>query len=48
MNIQKWIETLSKGMVVDENAAKMICLSAIEILAAESRVLKIKPPVSVW
>jgi len=45
--MQKWIETLSKGMVVDENGAKMICLLAIEILTAESQVLKIKPLVTV-
>ena len=47
MNIDKCIEILSKGIVVNENTAKMICLKAIEILAAESQVLRIQPPVTV-
>ena len=46
MNIDKCIETLSKGMVVDEHNAKMLCLSAIEVLAAEPQVLRIKLPVT--
>ena len=47
MNINKCIEILSKGMIVDEQAAKMLCLSAIEVLAVEPQVLRIKPPVTV-
>ena len=47
MDIDSSIETLRKGLIVCANAAKTICLSAIEILAEEPQVLRIMPPVIV-
>lgn len=47
MDIDKSIETLRKGIIVNENAAKTICLSVIDILAEEPQVLRITPPVTV-
>jgi len=36
-----------RGLIVNENAAKAICHSAIEVLAEEPQVLKITPQVAV-
>lgn len=47
MDIDKCIERLQRGLIVNENAAKAICHSAIEVLAEEPQVLKITPPVTV-
>ena len=47
MDIDTYIETLRKGIIVNKNAAKTICLSAIKILAEEPQVLRIMPPVTV-
>jgi len=47
MNIDKCIEILNKGTLVDEIAAKIICLTAIEVVASEPQVLRIQPPVTV-
>ena len=48
MDIDKCIERLQRGLIVNENAVKAICSSAIEILAEEPQVLKITPPVTVY
>lgn len=47
MDIDKSIEMLRKGLIINEKAAKTIYLSAIEILAEEPQVLRITPPVTV-
>ena len=47
MDIDTSIERLRKGLIVNANAVKTICLTAIEILAEESQVLRITPPVTV-
>ena len=47
MDIDTSIERLRKGLIVNANAAKTICLTAIEILAEEPQVLRITPPVTV-
>ena len=38
---------VTKGLIVNENTVKTICLSGIEILAEEPQVLRITPPVTV-
>ena len=47
MDIDKCIESLAKGLLIDEKSATMVCRSAIDILAEEPQVLKITPPVTV-
>jgi len=47
MDIDKCIERLQRGLIVNENAVKVICHSAIEVLAEEPQVLKIMPPFTV-
>jgi len=47
MDIDKCIETLKKGLIINEKAAKEICVAAIEIMAKESQIISIEPPVSV-
>jgi len=47
MDIDKCIERLQRELIVNENAAKAICHSAIKVLAEEPQVLKIISPVTV-
>ena len=47
MEMEKHIEVLRKGLTVSEGAVKEIRTAAIEIMATESQVLRIEPPVSV-
>ena len=46
MNIEKSIQRLKRGLIVNNNVAKAICIAAIGILAAEDQVLRITPPVA--
>ena len=47
MDIDKSIETLKKGLIINEKAAKEICVATIEIMVKESQIISIEPPVSV-
>jgi len=47
MDIDKCIERLQRGLIVNENTTKAIYHSAIKVLAEEPQVLKIMPQVTV-
>ena len=47
MEMEKHIEVLRKELTVSEGAVKEIRTAAIEIMATESQVLRIEPPVSI-
>ena len=47
MAIEKSIQRLKGGLIVNNNVEKAICLAAIDVLAAGDQVLRITPPVTV-
>jgi len=47
MDIDKSIESLRKGLLIDERSAIMVCCLAVDILAGEPQVLRITAPVTV-
>lgn len=45
--MEKNLEMLKKGLIIEEHAVKSLTLAAIDILAKEDQVLIIDPPVSI-
>lgn len=46
-HMEKNIEMLKKGLIIDKHAIKSLTVTAIDILAMEDQVLMIDPPVSI-